>query len=446
MAGKKPSENFSNPALSEMENLDYQPSGGDNFAWSHKKKNPQKPTLPPKKPKYNEDVFVYHPVTDFKEDEDIVTAEPEKRVDPARPISSTNPLQYTDKSAPEKRSYTEAKVFKNKNLANYNFSGKDLSSTDFSGTNLRGVDFSGANLTDVDFSNSDLTGAVFDGAILNNANFNKAKLHNVSLHNADIENAILLEADIDNLTIEELQELIEFLAINFPHKVNLAKINLFMLDLKKINLKNLNLRGVDFTGIDFTGINILDLDLSECIITPQQIAQALGRTPTPLELKRILAPKKKKAKGRGGIDFTEFFLGHDREVGVDNALKSFSSMDKLLETGKKVVNAIAPKPEVKDSEIMSRFEHKRENEQALRNEDLRRAIEENKRAVLEQRKQEKEREEREEYQEIEKSKERESLEERAEKAREIIRREKEIAEKKKSIDSTLMQRGHYERT
>ena len=56
------------------------------------------------------------------------------------------------------------------------------------------------------------------------------------------------------------------------------------------------MKGVDFTGMDFTGVNIMELDLSECIITPEQIAQALGRIPSVDELKKILAPKKKKMK------------------------------------------------------------------------------------------------------------------------------------------------------
>ena len=395
MARKRQTESFNNHAPLEVDDIYYDQSAGDGaLAWSHKKKNMPGPVYSHKKNRFNEENFVYRPVTDFNENEDIVTAEPEKRIDPAKPKFASKHLNYTKKENPMPARRSSFNPHE-KNLTGYDFSGKDLRETDFSGTSLRGVDFSGAVLSGADFSNCDLTGAIFDGAILNNANFYKAKLHNASLHNADIENAILLEADLDNLTIEELQELIEFLAANFPHKVNLAKINLFMLDLKKIDLKNLNLRGVDFTGIDFTGINILDLDLSECIITPQQIAQALGRVPTPLELKKILAPKKKKAKKRGNLDFSEFFLGNNREVGVFDATHSFTSVNKLLDAGKKVINAIAPKPEIHDSEIMSRFEHQRENEQAKHNESLRRAIEQNKRAVLEQRRLEKEREEQE---------------------------------------------------
>ena len=118
-------------------------------------------------------------------------------------------------------------------------------------------------------------------------------------------------------------------------------------------------------------------------------------------------------------------------------------MDKLLDAGKRVVNAIAPKPNVKDEEILDRFETKRAIEQSRHNDDLRKAIEENKRAVLEQRRMEKEREEREENVAAQ---ERSNIEERAEQAKMIIRREKEIAEKKKAIDSAMMQRGQYERS
>ena len=80
---------------------------------------------------------------------------------------------------------------------------------------------------------------------------------------------------MDELAIEELQALVEYLAVYYPHKLNLRRINLSLLDLKRIDLRQVSLRGVDFTGLDFTGVNIMELDLSECIITPQQIAQAL---------------------------------------------------------------------------------------------------------------------------------------------------------------------------
>ena len=399
MAKENNPENFTNHAFLGLEDTAQNSSTNtDAFAWSHKKKSMK--TTYRKKEKLDDTSFSYHPVTNFKED-DLATAEPtQKRIDPARPTYQKQHLQYTDtgSEAPNHNLPQRKETFsaRDKDFSGYNFSGKDLTGADFSGANLRGVDFSGAILENVNFTNCDLTGAIFSGAILRNANFYKAKLHDVTLHNADIENAILLEADLDNLTIEELQELVEFLAINFPHKVNLSRLNLFMLDLKRIDLRNLDLRGVDFTGIDFTGINVFELDLSECIISPAQIAQALGRVPTPLELKQILAPKKKKkAKGKPIVDLTEFFLGHNREVGIDDVFRNFSSMDKLLEAGKRVVNAIAPKPSVKDERIIEKFEEKHHEEQSRHNEDLRRAIEENKRAVLEQRRLEKEKEERE---------------------------------------------------
>ena len=444
MTGSNQTENFGNPALVEIEDMDAQPSGDNTFAWSHKKKSVPHTMPKAKKNKFDDEAFVYHPVTDFKEKEETETVEPVKKNNPARYKSSAKPLQYTQKENQDQEDISSKKTYSgNKKLSGYNFSGKDLTDSDFSGADLSGVDFSGANLSGADFSNADLTGAVFDGAILNNANFHKAKMHNVSLHNADIENAILLEADLDNLTIEELQELIEFLAVNFPHKVNLAKMNLFMLDLRKIDLRKLNLRGVDFTGIDFTGINILDLDLSECIITPQQIAQALGRVPTPLELKKILSPKKKKGKKKTGVDLTGYFFDDGREFGIIDATRSFTSMDKLLETGKKVINAIAPKPSVKDEDILDRFEQKKSLDKARHNDSLRKAIEENKRAVLEQRKLAKEMAEEREVRETER--ERESIEERAQRAKQIIRKEREIARKKREIDETMMQRSHHDR-
>ena len=81
----------------------------------------------------------------------------------------------------------------------------------------------------------------------------------------------------------------------------MAKMNLTMLNLAKIDLKNVNLRGVDFTGVDFTGVNIIGLNLSECIITPQQIAQALGHVPNRAELAQLLTPRKKDAKSKSAV-------------------------------------------------------------------------------------------------------------------------------------------------
>lgn len=139
----------------------------------------------------------------------------------------------------------------------------------------------------------------------------------VKLQEADLEDAILLGIEIDELGIEELQQLIEYLAKYYPHKLNLTKINLTLLDLRSIDLSKVNLRGVDFTGCDLTGVNIMELDLSECIISPEQIAQALGRVPTKDELAKIMVPKKKnKAKGFEGVDISSIFLGDGKELGV----------------------------------------------------------------------------------------------------------------------------------
>lgn len=164
-------------------------------------------------------------------------------------------------------------------------------------------------MSDANLSGADLSGAVLSNAVLKHTNFSGAVLNGVVLTDADLDNAILLDITIDAIALEDLQELVEYLAKYAPHKLNLAKMNLTMLNLAKIDLKNLNLRGVDFTGCDFTGVNIMELDLSECIITPQQIAQALGRVPNAEELRRIMAPKvKPKGPKSQGIDLTDLFL------------------------------------------------------------------------------------------------------------------------------------------
>lgn len=155
-----------------------------------------------------------------------------------------------------------------------------------------------------------MSGAVLSGSVLLRTNFTGAKMKGVKLQEADLEDAILLGIEIDELGIEELQQLIEYLAKYYPHKLNLTKINLTLLDLRSIDLSKVNLRGVDFTGCDLTGVNIMELDLSECIISPEQIAQALGRVPTKDELAKIMAPKKKnKAKGFEGVDISSIFWG-----------------------------------------------------------------------------------------------------------------------------------------
>ena len=192
---------------------------------------------------------------------------------------------------------------------------------------------------------------------------------------------------MNEISLQELQELVEYLAQYYPHKLNLSRINLTLLDLKKIDLSRVNLRGVDFTGIDFTGINIMELDLSECIITPEQIAQALGRVPTALELKKILAPKKKKQQGFQGIDMTGLFLDDGKEFGVldVSGFDKGVDIDKILKFGKKVFQHKEKAP-VKDEQALEYIrEQNRVNKEELRN-----VIEERKRRVLENKRRQKE--------------------------------------------------------
>jgi uncharacterized protein YjbI with pentapeptide repeats len=269
--------------------------------------------------------------------------------------------------------------FNNEDLENANFSVANLSGVNFSGSNLRGADFSGANLTNTDLSDADLSGAIFAGAQLIGTNFTGAKMHNVVLTDVYFEDAILTDIDIDEITLEDLQSLIEYLAQYYPHKLNLRHINLTMLDLTRIDLSKINLRGVDFTGVNFTGVNISELDLSECIITHEQIAQALGRIPSAEELRRILAPKKTKPKTSKAIDFSDLFIGDATNYGVYNyAGMDGMSVDKLVVLGKKVFHKKEKTPPVKDSEALEKIrEQNRANKEELRN-----VIEERKRRVL----------------------------------------------------------------
>lgn len=274
--------------------------------------------------------------------------------------------------------------FDHENLRDANFSVANLKGVNFSGSDLRGADFSGADLTNTNLSGANLSDANFSGAQLIGTNFTGAVLKNVTFTDAFFQNAILIDLDIDSISLEELQQLIEFVAKYYPEKLDLSRINLTMLDLKKIDLSKVNLRGVDFTGVDFTGVNIMELDLSECIITPEQIAQALGRVPTQAELKRILAPKRKKAKSGPQIDFTDFFLNGHKQVGVYN-VGGFKGMDteKLVKFSQKAYKMIKGKGKapVKDEEAL---EHIRQQNKANK-EALRQVIEERKRRELENR-------------------------------------------------------------
>ena len=271
--------------------------------------------------------------------------------------------------------------FDHENLQDANFSAANLSGVNFSGSDLRGADFSGANLTNTNLSGADLAGATFAGAQLIGTNFTGAKLKNTLFTDAFFQDAILLDLEIDDITIEELQQLIEFVAKYYPEKLDLTKINLTMLDLRRIDLSKVSLRGVDFTGVDFTGINIMELDLSECIITPEQIAQALGRVPSDEELRRILAPKKKKGKAGKGIDFTELFLNGHKQFGVIDVVHDKGmDVDKLVKISRQIYKTMHGKEKapVEDKEAL---EYVR-NQNRANKEELRQVIEERKRREL----------------------------------------------------------------
>jgi len=271
------------------------------------------------------------------------------------------------------------------NLQKANFSGADLKECDFSQSNLEGADFSGADLSGADLSGANLNGAVFSGARLRGTNFTGAKMNGVLLVDADIQDAILLDVEMDQLAIEELQALVEYLAVYYPHKLNLARMNLTLLDFSKIDLSRVNLRGVDFTGVDFTGVNVYELDLSECIITPEQIAQALGRMPTPRELRQILAPKKQKKRFKG-IDFAKFFDGRGSISVLDLSAHPGITIKDLLKAGKQIYDAVARKPDPTDEEILSKFHHEQDERQDAvakeHNNEVRKIIEERKQALL----------------------------------------------------------------
>lgn len=279
----------------------------------------------------------------------------------------------------------EAGKFSNENFENANFSVSNLTGVDFSGANLKGVDFSGANLSDANLSGADLTGAVLSGAVLARTNFTGAILKGVRLTEADLEDTILLDISIDEIGIEELQALVEYMAIYYPHKLNLAKINLTMLNLQKIDLRQVSLRGVDFTGVNFTGVNIMELDLSESNITPEQIAQALGRVPGRDELKKIMAPKKKKGKGFQGLDMSELFLGNGKEFGVIDVLNDKGiSIETLMKVGGKVFRKGAEKPKGNGEEVLKNIRSEQELKVKSHSDELRKVIEERKRKALEE--------------------------------------------------------------
>ena len=274
--------------------------------------------------------------------------------------------------------------FAGENLQNANLASANLKGINLAGANLRGVDFSGADLTGANLEGADLTGANLSGAKLIGANLKKTILKESKLSGADLTDAIFLEIDIDNLSLEELQELVEYLATYYPHKLNLTKFDLKLLDLSKIDLKNVSLRGVDFTGVDFTGINLLELDLSECIITPEQIAQALGRTPSPEELKKILAPKPKKKGKAFFIDMTDFFFDNGIPAGVwDTRRGKGTTFEQIFNAVKRFTNAFK-----RDEKTEEKTKEPEKATLPSSNDDLRKIIEENKKNVLEEKKKE----------------------------------------------------------
>ncbi|MBO4294002.1 MAG: pentapeptide repeat-containing protein [Alphaproteobacteria bacterium] len=243
-----------------------------------------------------------------------------------------------------------------RDFKNADFSGCDLRDSDFKNANLEGVDFSSADLSGADLSGANLNYAVFSSATLKGTNFTGAKMNGVTLKDADIEDAILLDVEMDQIALQELQELVEFLAMYYPHKLNLKRINLTLLDLSKIDLTQLDLRGVDFTGCNFTGVNIFELDLSECIISQAQIEQALGRPVTPKELKEILAPKKKKRKLKG-LDLTEFFFSVGKAGVWDASKHPGVRIDDIMHAGKKLYNMFLKRQD-SDEEILAKFHNR----------------------------------------------------------------------------------------
>ena len=270
--------------------------------------------------------------------------------------------------------------FAGENFENANLSAANLRGINLAGANLRGVDLSGADLTGANLEGADLTGANLSGAKLIGATLKKTRLHDVKLEGADLTDAVFLEIDIDNLTLEDIQNLVEYLATYYPHKLNLTKFDLKLLDISKIDLRNVNLRGVDFTGVDFTGVNILELDLSECIITPEQIAQALGRTPSLEELKKILAPKPKKKSKGFYIDMTDFFFDNGIPAGVWDTMRGKgTTFDEIFSAVKRFTNAFK-----KEENAIVKPREKEQPEQASSNSELRRVLEENKKTIQEE--------------------------------------------------------------
>lgn len=282
----------------------------------------------------------------------------------------------------------ESGNYEKADLQNAELSAANLRNVNFSGANLKGADLSGADLTDADLSNADLSGAVLSGANLLRANFTGAKMEGVILTEANLEDAILLDVTMDQLSIDELQSVIEYMAIYYPHKLNLTKLNLTLLDLSKIDLTKVSLRGVDFTGCSMKGVKIWELDISEAIISPEQIAEALGRVPSPQELAQLLAPKTPKKEKKKGIDFEGLFYDDGKEFGVWDVTRSKGAdIGKLVEAGMKMFRKSAVKPPIKDEELVAHVKEEklRSNEDKAHNEELKERIMQRKEEELKKR-------------------------------------------------------------
>ena len=176
------------------------------------------------------------------------------------------------------------------------------------------------------------------------------------------------------------------MAVYYPHKLNLTKLNLTLLDLSKIDLTNVSLRGVDFTGCSMKGVKVWELDLSECIISPAQLAEAIGHVPTPQELAKLLAPKVKKKK-REGIDMTDLFFDNGKEFGVWDVTKEKGlDIGKLVESGMKLFrkSASKPQPPIEGEEIVAHIKEEklRNDSDKARNEELKERIRQRKEEEL----------------------------------------------------------------
>ena len=103
--------------------------------------------------------------------------------------------------------------FSGQNLAHADFSAANLQDANFKDAVLTGTDFTGADLSGADLSGADLSDSIFAGAKLKGTNFTGANMEGVILRDADIEDAILIDIRMDELAIEELQALVEYLAV-----------------------------------------------------------------------------------------------------------------------------------------------------------------------------------------------------------------------------------------